>query len=198
MSTVKYPRAIVDEVLRLTAIGYRPRDIEKKLSVPVGTQDKWVEQAGVTRGQALNEKQQALAKSNEESLIEDPGNRAVDTINSMARHLKQIEKSEEKLKEIDETGPGVHFITAYRQLALPRLVDHMDRALKVPPAIKTIRDLEVLDKIVQRIAGVTEGSGGKGSRLHVDVTILERKPGNKPIKATKGEVVDVDEILDGD
>jgi|TARA_R100000458_G_C8261491_1_gene236957 transposase len=168
---------IVQEALELSAKGMTNAAIARHLGVHAGTVRRWFRKLGLPPKKAgfnLPSKTQ-----DKDQLKEDLEVHLEDMTQQAATEAKlSASKEEDKiLAEIAESqnSPADKYQHYVAAAGIKLMRDSM-RNIKGP---KTVRELSELDQLVRRNLGLNAKTGGGGSRMQIDISILNNSKADK-------------------
>ena len=185
---------IVQEALRMNAEGMTNAAIGRRLGVHQGTVRRWFRKLGLPPKKAgfkLPDKD-----ADKDKLKEDLEVHLEEMTQEAATEAKLTASREEDkiLAEIAESQNSPadkyqHYVAA----AGIKLLRDGIRSIKGP---KTVREMSALDQLIRRNLGLNAKTGGGGSRMQIDISILNNSKADKgdgSLDKMKGKtIIDVD------
>jgi transposase-like protein len=185
---------IVQEALRMNAEGMTNAAIGRRLGVHQGTVRRWFRKLGLPPKKAgfkLPDK-----GADKDKLKEDLEVHLEEMTQEAATEAKLTASREEDkiLAEIAESqnSPADKYQHYVAAAGIKLLRDGM-RSIKGP---KTVREMSELDQLIRRNLGLNAKTGGGGSRMQIDISILNNSKADKgegSLDKMKGKtIIDVD------
>ena len=185
---------IVQEALRMNAEGMTNAAIGRRLGVHQGTVRRWFRKLGLPPKKAgfrLPDKDADIDKLKEdlEVHLEEMTKEA-----ATEAKLAATREEDKVLAEIAESQNSPadkyqHYVAA----AGIKLLRDGIRSIKGP---KTVREMSELDQLIRRNLGLNAKTGGGGSRMQIDISILNNSKADKgdgSLDKMKGKtIIDVD------
>lgn len=169
------PVAIRDRAMEMFANGHAIPDIARAIGVDPSTVRRWSYASGVTFGQALSLPQIEEQKEDPFAVLGE----------SPTQRLLSAEGVTAAIQEaIDKPGDAA----AKYQAAMVGLgLRMLKEVAAVPPQVRTIKDLSILNDVMRKSLGLTDRVGG--GKLAINLNVLTKSARSETVEA---EVVNVD------